>query len=232
MYVPGMTVRYFKLFLQDDQRMVALFSGDNESEDWFENKCFDQVFSSGWHLFAKEQLVSVDEAKAQGVWRLDLAPPMIQKTGISRVDLINLYLRCANRAWEGAVGDSESVARRVCDSLELAQIGGAAFVSDSVRIGWYLKRVDELLKQWANVQDPSVGFEIAAVFQLLAQMTWPDDQADQCEKSAFNAVYWWNQTLALVEQRLQQAFERSDWPEAMHLLELLMKMNADRGSAQ
>lgn len=206
--------------------MVALFSGENESEDWIENKPFDQAFSAGWHLFAQEQLVAVDEAKAHGVWRLVQAPPAIEKSTISHAELVRFYNRCANRAWEGDASDSESAVFRVCSTLEaFAQRSDPTLIPDSLRVEWHLKRVDVLLKQWAIVQDPSTGAEISAAFQLLSRLEWPHDEADQVEKAAFNAVYWWNQTLALTQQLLQQAFARSDWSEAMRLLELLMQMD-------
>lgn len=212
--------------MQAEKRMAALFSGNNEAEDWLENLEFDRAFGAGWHLFAKEQLVAVDEAKAQGVWRLDLAPRAIEKSSISHSELIRLYLRCADRAWEVGSSDPASVATRVCDSIEgFSERGEAHLIPDNIRIAWHLKRIDLLLKQWGDVQDPSTGAEIAAAFNLIAQFAWPDDQSDQGEKAAFNAVYWWNQTLALAEQHLQQSFERSDWPEAMRVLELLMQMN-------
>lgn len=206
--------------------MVALFSGENESEDWIENKTFDQAFSSGWHLFEQERLIAVDEAKAHGVWSLVQATPTIEKSTISHAELVRLYNQCANHAFNGGVVDSGSIALRVCETLEdFAERSDPASLPDSLRIKWHLKRVDVLLKQWAKAQDPDVGAEITAAFQLLARLEWPHEDQDQAENAAFNAVYWWNQTMALTQQLLKQAFDRSDWAEAMRLLELLMQMN-------
>lgn len=208
--------------------MVALFSGLNESEDWIENRQFDEVFSAGWHLFAKEQLVEVDEAVSQDVWLLNRTPEAIEKIDVSHQDLIRLYLRCANSAWDSDDSDARCVATRVCDSLEgFCRRFGADPIIDSVRIAWHLRRVDLLLKQWSNLQDPGTGAEIAAAFQLLSNLSWPEDQADQGEKAAFNAVFWRNQTLALAQQLVQQAIEQLDWPEAMRLLELIMHVSDD-----
>ncbi len=206
--------------------MVALFSGANESEDWLENRAFDQVLSDGWHLFAQEQLVPVDEARSHGVWRFPQASPAIEKSVVSHAELVRVYAFCAKRAWENGVNDAESVVLRVCDSLDCFAQGNDSFlISDSLRIEWHLKRIDLLLDQWSNAKDPSTGAELSLAFQFLSQLKWPHDQLDQAEKAAFNAVYWWNQSLALSQKHLQKALDQSDWLEAMRMLEFLTRMS-------
>jgi len=225
------TVQFFKLFQQGEQRMVALFAGGSESEQWLENQPFDQVFSSGWHLFAKEALIPVAEARAQGVWLLEAAAaataPVSARLELPWPQLLRLYSQCADQSLKAEPlappVAAEAVLNRVCAVLDAgAARGWTAGGDDSLRIAWHLKRIDALLLRWQGSQELFTGFEIAAAFAQLAQLQWPEAEAETGAKAAHNANCWWNQTVELADARLKQAMAASDWPQALEILELLL----------
>ena len=230
------TVRYFKLYQHNDQggeqRMVALFTGNNEAEDWLENQAFDQVFESGWHLFEKEVLIPVDQAEAQGLWRLGASAPMqpepIERMELAGSELIRVYFSCAERLLQASEsGEARQLLARVSDWMEACSAMGPGWsIAGDVQIAWQLRRIDQLLLQWQGQQEPAVAFEMASVFEALAQGPWPDDQGDKRDKAAFNATFWWNRGLAVSQERLQSAIAASDWSAALECLELLRTVGA------
>jgi hypothetical protein len=218
----------FKLFQQGKDRMVALFRGPSESDDWLENMPFDKVFKSGWHLFAKEELISVEDARAQGVWidesQNPAVPSALPMVEVSTSELLRLYCACSENLFHNTdlvdkikLLDKVSGLLKSCDHQYPAY-----FVEHGVRLQWHLRRIDALVGQWSLSPDFSTGLQIFKEFTAVQSLDWPEDQSEGRDKAAFNAAFWWNKAIEFADNQVRSLIADSRWAEASEILEQML----------
>jgi hypothetical protein len=215
-------VAYFKLFETNGERMVALYSSLGEANGWILNAPFSQFFSSGWHLFSKEQLESLDLAISHGVWIPDRTNNSADSSlQINHSELIRLFVVCSSLIAKQAPSPSHAALGQSCNLLdEFAKVCPQEVETDAARIQLRLQQIDLLLQQWSLDSDPQIAFEIADAFKALSNVQWTDDNHYKAEH---NMHQWRSKALFSAQAHLQSALESSDWSQAHSILTLLLR---------
>jgi len=203
-------ITHLKLFSDGGQRQVALFSGANEASDWQRNAAAEEVLSGGWHLLAKEQLLTVAEVEAQGF----LLPGVVAEAGDAGAEssdpLRNWQLRCANlhnRLADAAAAAGDHAAEAA--AAEAVALVLAGLDDDARRGAWLLRAVQARLAQWEQGSSAEVAVQLAALFGELASRPWPGEP-EAPSKGAANQRFWIGQALERYAERSLQAEAQGD----------------------
>lgn len=197
------TITHLKLFVDQGERQVALFSGDDQQQDWLRNEAAETVLDNGWELLPQETLMSLAEVSAKGL----LQRAFLNSDALNQADLIEAWTmrkaRMASRLADAAAtaGDRAAEAdhsQRVVDCMEemLASCTNEHRQQEisQQRSAYLLRAVDCRLALWNTMKSPEQAEALALLFAALADRRWPNGSIDVTTADA-NKVFWRNQAL-------------------------------------
>jgi len=197
------SITHLKLFVDQGERQVALFSGDDQQQDWLRNEAAETVLTNGWELLPQETLMSLAEVSAKGLLqRAFLASDALSQAGVIEAWTMR-KARMASRLADAATttGDRATEAQhsqRVVDCLEemLASCTDDQRQQEisQQRSAYLLRAVDCRLALWNNMKDPAQAEALALLFAALADRRWPNASIDVATADS-NKVFWRNQAL-------------------------------------
>ena len=197
------SITHLKLFVDQGERQVALFSGDDQQQDWLRNEAAETVLTNGWELLPQETLMSLAEVSDKGL----LQRAFLASDALSQAGVIEAWMtrkaRMASRLADAATttGDRATEAQhsqRVVDCLEemLASCTDDQRQQEisQQRSAYLLRAVDCHLALWNNMKDPAQAEALALLFAALADQRWPNGRIDVATADS-NKVFWRNQAL-------------------------------------
>ena len=217
-------ITHLKLFSDGGRRQVALFSGPDESSDWLRNADADAILSGGWHLLAKEQLLTLDEVEVQGFLKPEALGSQAGTEPESSDPLRNWQLRCANLHNRRA--DAAAAAGAPAGEAEAAEAVAAVLASiddDERRGAWLLRAVQARLAQWQQANNAEVAVQLAGLFGQLAERPWPGEP-DAPSKGAANQRFWLTQALERYAERSLQFEAQGDLTAAAAAAETVVAL--------
>ena len=197
------SITHLKLFVDQGERQVALFRGENQQQDWLRNASAEAVLNNGWELLPQETLMSVAEVRAKGL----LQPGFVASDALSQAAVIEAWTMrkasLANRLADAAnaAGDrgaEASHSQRVVDCMEdlLASCtdGQRHKEISQQRSAYLLRAVDCHLALWNDMKSPEQAEALAHLFAALADRRWINASVDTTTADS-NKVFWRNQAL-------------------------------------
>lgn len=225
-------VTHLKLFMDQGERQVALFSGPDEVQHWLRNVSAEEVLQSGWHLLPRESLITVEDVESQGFLRSGVLMP----EDPSQTDVISAWaMRAAGLASRQAEQEANaghrsaeaSLCERVVRSLELAMEhtseGERRQDMADRRSAWLLRGVNGRLEAWNQQHDAAEAEALAQLFAALSDERWHDGKSD-LSAARGNQQYWRAQALSAWAQASQAAEERGELEQAERCSQRVLAM--------
>jgi hypothetical protein len=220
--VSASRVTHLKLFVEQDKRQVALYSGPDESRDWLRNELAEVVLQSGWHLLPKESLMTLASVHEQGLLTAAFEPgsasPAPSMTWAWAMRAAALAAQQADRAATANDPVSEaSSCSRVVQFLE--QAAGCPIdphEHDAItqkRAAWLVRAVNARLSAWTAEARPEHAEALAQLFAALADGSWDADASDR-DKAHKNHLFWRRRAAAAWSELSQQAEQNGDLAQA------------------
>ena len=230
------SITHLKLFVDQGERQVALFRGENQQQDWLRNASAEAVLNNGWELLPQETLMSVAEVRAKGL----LQPGFVASDALSqaavieawtmrKASLANRLADAANAAGDRAAEASHS--QRVVDCMEdlLASCtdGQRHKEISQQRSAYLLRAVDCHLALWNDMQSPEHAEALAHLFAALADQRFAHHSIDTTTADS-NKVFWRNQALRAWGDASKAAEEQGAIDQAERCCSKVLQLLADQ----
>ena len=197
------SITHLKLFVDQGERQVALFRGEDQQQDWLRNASAEAVLNNGWELLPQETLMSLAEVSAKGLLqRAFLASDALSQAGVIEAWMMR-KARMASHLADAATktGDRATEAQhsqRVVDCMEemLASCTNGQRQQEIIqqRSTYLLRAVNCHLALWNDMKSPKQAEALAYLFAALANRLWANGSVDTTTADA-NKVFWRNQAL-------------------------------------
>ena len=230
------TITHLKLFVDQGERQVALFSGDDQQQDWLRNEAAETVLNNGWELLPQETLMSLAEISAKGL----LQHAFLATDALGQAGMIEAWTmrkaRMASRLADAAAtaGDRAAEAehsQRVVDCMEdmLASCteGQRQQEISQQRSAYLLRAVNCRLALWNTMKSPEQAEALALLFAALANQRWPNGSIDVAMADA-NKLFWRNQALRAWGAASKAAEEQGDIDQAERCCSNVLKLLQDQ----
>lgn len=188
---------HLKLFLDQDDRQVALFSGPSEAEHWQRNMPATAVIKDGWDVLPKEVVISIGSVRQQGFLADGFLDPGFNHDAIAMAWSLRAARMAATQSEQASAAGEASADGDSCMRVVKFIEQAAAYTDDSdrladfarQRVAWLVRGVNAHLNAWEKDSIPEHAEAVAKIFAALAQDDWPCE-SDLREKARHNQFFW------------------------------------------
>lgn len=214
-------ITHLKLFLDQGDRQVALFSGPNESSQWLRNVPADEALQSGWHLLPQETLITVESLQQQGFLAEGLIQPSGEQASMAWAWAMRAAALAAQQAERATAAHDDDAEAESCSRVVrfLEQAGShstAPAAHDDIvqkRAAWLVRGVNARLTAWNANPQAEHAEALAELFEALSREGWGAAQADR-DTARQNQLFWARKAAAAWGQASQQAEQNGDLTRA------------------